>query len=374
MGNLELAIKRFLRTGEGAFDDLSLELFQYQFARNLPYQAYCRSQGIGIGDVRRWQDIPAVPVQAFKSAELATFPIGQAAAVFESSGTTQKTPSRHYLRTLVYYEASLKTSFENWVLNMTGSGPKNDQVAPLGQTPFLILTSPPSEVPHSSLSWMMDVVKRRWGAQGSQYFVRQGRLDELWLATMIAKMQASGTSAILLGTTIAYQALFEYCRKAGRRFVLPIGSRLMDTGGMKTHKRETSRPDFVRQAGEFLGIPEDHCINEYGMCEMSSQFYGKGSSTHLEGPAWVRTLVINPSTGREAVEGEIGLLRHFDLANVDSVMAIQTEDIGMKPSPGLRPPTPSGGRGAGGEGFILIGRAPEADVKGCSISAEAFLR
>ena len=132
----------------------------------------------------------------------------------------------------------------------------------------------------------------------------------------------------------------------------------MDTGGMKTQKREILRPEFVRQAGDYLGIPEDHCINEYGMCEMSSQFYGIGSSTHLEGPVWVRTLVIDPSTGREAVDGETGLLRHFDLSNGESVMAIQTEDVGRKD----------------GNGFILLGRAPEAEVKGCSISAEAFLR
>ena len=93
------------------------------------------------------------------------------------------------------------------------------------------------------------------------------------------------------------------------------------------------------------------------MCEMSSQFYGKGLSTRLEGPTWVRTLVIDPATGHETLHGQDGLLRHFDLANVDSVMAIQTEDVGR----------------AEDQGFTLLGRAPGADVKGCSISAEAFL-
>jgi hypothetical protein len=94
------------------------------------------------------------------------------------------------------------------------------------------------------------------------------------------------------------------------------------------------------------------------MCEMSSQFYGKGATTHLQGPEWVRTLIIDPTSGREAAEGSTGLLRHFDLANVDSVMAIQTEDLGRK----------------AGKGFMLLGRASEAELKGCSLSAEAFLR
>jgi len=74
-------LESFLRSGEGDFAALALDLFRYQFDLNKPYQAYCRSQGASPATVQRWEDIPAVPVQAFKSAELATFPIGQAAAV-----------------------------------------------------------------------------------------------------------------------------------------------------------------------------------------------------------------------------------------------------------------------------------------------------
>jgi hypothetical protein len=347
MGHIEQDIERFLRTGEGPFDSLVLELFRYQYERNKPYQSYCRSLNLGAADVRRWQDIPAVPVGAFKSAELATFPVGQAAAVFESSGTTVRTPSRHYLKTLAYYETSLKTSFEKWMLQNS-----------MSKMPFLILTPSPAEAPRSSLSWMMDVVKRTWGAPGSQYFVRHGRLDELWLSTLLTKAQVTGSPALLLGTTIAYLALFDYCVRSGKRFHLPAGSRLMDTGGMKTEKREITRPEFVQRAEEFLGIPEDDCVNEYGMCEMSSQFYGRGPSTLLEGPPWVRTLVFDPATGQEVPDGQPGLLRHIDLANVDSVLAIQTEDLGYRVT----------------NGFVLLGRAPQADLKGCSVSAEAFLR
>jgi len=90
------------------------------------------------------------------------------------------------------------------------------------------------------------------------------------------------------------------------------------------------------------------------MCELSSQCYGRGDSTWLEGPAWMKTLVVDPETGRPIKEGETGVLRHFDLANVDSVMAIQTEDQGR----------------AEGRGFHVLGRAAGADLKGCSLAAE----
>ena len=60
-----------------------------------------------------------------------------------------------------------------------------------------------------------------------------------------------------------------------------------------------------------------------------------------------------PETGREAGERETGLIRVFDLANVYSVMAIQTEDLGTRC----------------GEGFTLAGRAASAEPRGCSLQA-----
>ena len=70
-------------------------------------------------------------------------------------------------------------------------------------------------------------------------------------------------------------------------------------------------------------------------------------------PPWVRAQVISPETGREVSEGETGLIRVFDLANVFSVMAIQTEDLGVRR----------------GDGFELIGRAVLAEARGCSLMA-----
>ena len=63
--------------------------------------------------------------------------------------------------------------------------------------------------------------------------------------------------------------------------------------------------------------------------------------------------IISPETGREVGEGETGLIRVFDLANVYSVMAIQTEDLGVRR----------------GDGFALVGRAVLAEPRGCSLLA-----
>ena len=50
-------------------------------------------------------------------------------------------------------------------------------------------------------------------------------------------------------------------------------------------------------------------------------------------------------------DGETGLLRIFDLANLFSAMAIQTEDLAIRR----------------GDGFELLGRAELAETRGCSL-------
>ena len=243
MERLSLKIESFLRTGEGDFETIALELFAYQYEKNRPYHAYCRNQGATPGTVQRWQDIPAVPVRAFKSAELATFPVARSSAIFESSQTTAGGPSRHYLKDLLFYETALKTSFSHWVL------------PDAAHLPFLILTPAPGEAPRSSLTWMLDVVKRKYGADGSQFVVQRGRLDEPRLASLLKKYHAAGSPVALLGTTIAFLSFFDYLKKTNQRFILATGSRMVDTGGMKSPKPRSLACRFFEASVGCLGSP-----------------------------------------------------------------------------------------------------------------------
>ncbi|MEI7809208.1 MAG: acyl-protein synthetase, partial [Verrucomicrobiota bacterium] len=85
---------------------------------------------------------------------------------------------------------------------------------------------------------------------------------------------------------------------------------------------------------------------------LSSQAYDSGIHPRaFRFPPWVRVQIVSPETGCEVAEGETGLIRIFDLANVFSVAAIQTEDLGIRR----------------GEDFELVGRAQLAEPRGCSL-------
>ena len=131
----------------------------------------------------------------------------------------------------------------------------------------------------------------------------------------------------------------------------------METGGYKGRSRALPKGELHAAITEGLGLPPESIISEYGMSELSSQAYDRSYRAQTESPRvfrfppWARSQIVSPETGLEAGEGETGLLRVWDLANVYSVMAVQTEDLGIRR----------------GEGFELIGRAALAEQRGCSL-------
>ena len=143
------------------------------------------------------------------------------------------------------------------------------------------------------------------------------------------------------------------------RLKLPRGSRVMETGGYKGRRMAVARPVLVRRITERLGVPAFRVINEYGMTELTSQFYDvslkNGKASSVKGiPAWTRVLIVDPVTGRPVAKSRRGLIRIIDLANVGSCLAIQTEDEGRLV----------------GSGFEILGRKKGADLRGCSLSFE----
>lgn len=307
---------------EGEFDALAVALFRRQRECVAPYRRLCD----GLGDIHSWRDIPAVPAQAFKVFDLSCVAPNEAVAVFHSSGTTGRQSSRHYFDAdaLALYETSLTRGFA--------------LALPTRPPSLWALMPPPGEAPHSSLSHML-------GALGAQRFFWD---DDGGLGEALASLTEPIT---LFGTAFAFVSLFD---GAGRTWRLPAGSVVLETGGFKGRTREAPREELYGLFATRLGVPESQCFSEYGMSEMASQFYGRGLDPAKRGPHWVRTRAIDPVTGDDAAPGTPGLLRHYDLANFNSVVALQTQDSGT-----LTP-----------DGFVLHGRAPDAEVRGCSLTVE----
>ncbi|MFL4474858.1 hypothetical protein ACIPVK_12750 [Paeniglutamicibacter sp. MACA_103] len=377
--DLDLRIQAYIERGPGPatdssagspeddseFNVLALGLFAYQYERNIPYQRFCRARGVHPGSLSRWQDIPPVPLTAFKELTLACDPVEDAAAVFMTSGSTDPTTrGRNHHPHLYLYDASAREAFAHYFL------PDKRTMR------LLVLNARPDEQPNSSLAHFLGELVDAFGAPGSDYFMAGDELDWSRLATVLRDAEAAGEPVALLGTSFAYVHLLDALEREGLAFSLPAGSRLLDTGGYKGRSREVGADELRLNFGQRLGIADTWCVNYYGMTEISTQYYdstlreawlGRQPSVRRKAvPAWSRIRVIDPSTGEDVEPGQHGLIVHYDLANRGSCLAVLAEDIGY-----LVPPAP------GGEAiqpdFVLVGRAEAAEARGCSMALDEML-
>lgn len=352
----------------GQFEPLALRVFEFQIGRNPSYRRYCESKGQTPDTIGSWHDIPAVPTAAFKDLELAC---DRPEKVFLTSGTSQG-PSRrgrHPVPRLDIYRASILQNFTPHLL------------PDLADLQILILTGSPVIWPDSSLAHMMEVIRQEYGGPDSGYFFTEAGLDLDRLSRSLWEANEQNRPVLLAGVTLAFHQFLEHCQARRMTYRLPPGSRIMDTGGFKGRKIELSESDLYRQYENVLGIPQFSIVNEYGMTEMCSQFYDNVLADHQSGlsrprhkriPPWVRTRVLDPETLEERPSGSRGMLRHYDLANCGSVLALQTEDIGHTVGDGLAAARLPDGQGQAG--FEIEGRASGAEARGCSLLAEEMLR
>jgi hypothetical protein len=337
------------------FDRLALEAFRFQYESVPLYRRLCDLRGRDPSSVAGWREVPAAPADLFKESLGVPEPPG--ATVFLSSGTSAgaERRSRHVVSAESYelYRRSSMAHFSAMVLPDT-PGPMS----------VLVLAPTAATHPDSSLGHMYGFAVEAFAADTGDpatflhAFDRDGRAD-ISAATSWLEAAASATRPVLilaLSTTLT--ALFEALRASGRPLRLPADSRIVDTGGSKGG-RTLSRNGILKAAWRFLHIPAYLCVAEYGMTELLSQFYDDAFSSRWSGtlrprakvgPAWVRTVVVDPATLEPVPSGTRGLLRHVDLANCESISAVQTLDVGVEV----------------GAGFEVLGRASGSEARGCS--------
>src|SRR5579871_1465016 len=328
---------------DAAFNDLALRLFAYQLRYNAPYARFCARLGFTPSSLpSTWEAIPAVPAPAFKEAALTTFDPGKAALTFETSGTTGSRSGRHYMETAALYDAALLAGFERLVRGGA-------------RLRFVNLVPNPDERPTSSLGYMMRHVGRRLGDGRTGWYLRDSELLFDDFARGVRTACDEGQPVFITATAFALVHALDAMDRAAVRFALPPGSRVMETGGFKGRSRILDRAELYERTCAGFGLASSAIIAEYGMTELTSQYYDDAATRQKIGPPWLRARVVGPDR-MTLPAGKAGSLLHIDLANRSSCVAVQTEDLGVQ----------------GDRGFVLLGRAQDAAPRGCSLDAEGL--
>jgi hypothetical protein len=334
---LQKRILNFLaQPEESEFEKLALAIHDYQRTHNAAFNRYCDFLGIP-PRLNSWQEIPGVPQQAFKQSELRSFAGGPETIEFRTSGTSGEGYGRHLFPSLNLYETAVQRGWDYFEL------PRHK---------FVLLMQHPYDAPHSSLSRMGGILS---GFDKKAFFLTDdGKIELDRLKETLADRRAP---IVLFGSALSFLNLFEQAPRLSCSMC--AGSIIMETGGFKGKNRDIAKVDLYAQIADHFDLPVSSIWNEYGMTELSSQFYSSGIGQAHRAPPWVRFQVIEPDRDKEAVPGEVGQLKIIDLANLWSVLAVQTQDLAI-------------GQPAGG--FLLLGRDPAALPRGCSRAIDEVLK
>ncbi len=350
-------------------DALLLEALRWQAEHVVPYGKWIHQRN-GNPKPPSIDLFPGLPTDVFRYALVTPYPTEALTVRFETSGTTQLPRGVHALPHTRLYDLGAR----RMGAHMLGLGRQ-----PNAQWVLLLPSS--EEAPHSSLSHMVDDFLSQFAQPENVHRVwRNSQLLGDELTTAVRTACRKGHPTFLLGTAFAF--VHGEDQLGPGTFELPQGSFAMQTGGYKGRSREVE-PAMLRQAiGARYGLTDRCVVGEYGMTELSSQLYESTllESTPLEStlfhsipltpgtqtensrrgyvaPPWVRVSIVDPATLAPVGEGQSGLVRIDDLANLHSVCAIQTSDVGRMTDHGLE----------------LLGRDPNATARGCSLSVEDVL-
>lgn len=311
-----------------------IDLFHHQVKENTPYSNYVRALGISPDAVKHWSEIPALPTDAFKSTNNPScLADKEKQTTFLTSGTTTETKGAHHFSNTSTYEKSILSGWEHCKLP-----PLHPQT--------LILTPSGKDTPHSSLSHMFETLKLEI-CPTAEFIMTDNIVD---ISKVIAAAQ-SGQPVTLLGTALAFLQVFDALQDLGSKLQFAPASWALETGGYKGTERSLSKEELYLLFEQNLKIAESNIWNEYSMTELSSQFYTSGIGAPHIGPPSTRIKVIHPENGEQVGVGEMGYLVIYDLANVESCLAIRTQDLAIYHDP---------------QSFTLIGRDPSALPRGCS--------
>ncbi|MED4071948.1 CoF synthetase [Priestia endophytica] len=345
-----------LDIAEVTYNELALKLFQYQFKHNKAYKKFCQARKRTPLTVKRWIDIPPMPIQGYKELTLSCEPIEEAEAIFMTSGTTNsETKGKNYHPDLTVWDASMKGPFKRFVM-------------PDCEKMTIFVLSPAEDLNrNSSLSRYLSNAVAYFGTGNSEFFFSEEGLNFERLISQLRRCEEKRESVMLMGASFAYVHVLDYLKEKQIQFGLPEKSRIFDTGGFKGQSREVDMEHLYTEFQAYFQIGRDKCINMYGMTELSSQIYDQTilssylntSVIHDKAAApWLKTVILNTETLEPVQEGEKGVIAHYDLANWNSCLALLTEDLGYQTKNGL----------------VLLGRIKDSEARGCSIAVDQLIQ
>jgi phenylacetate-coenzyme A ligase PaaK-like adenylate-forming protein len=310
------------------FENLALEIFEFQAKHNSIYSAYLKARKIDPEKINDLESIPFLPIRFFKDFPVVSGPLDQFEEFFSSSGTTGMITSKHYFWSEDWYLQQAQKTFEQ-------------EYGELKDFHVLALLPAYLERKGSSLVSMAAHFIEMSGSEHSGFYLYNH--DELFQKLKL--LSKDSKKVLLLGVTFALLDLAE------KKEEFPQSENLivMETGGMKGRRKEMIREEVHQILKKSFQVDNIH--SEYGMTELMSQAYSKGEGKYTL-PLSMRVMLRDVNDPLEWTNRSQGGINVIDLANFHSCSFIETQDLGRIDE----------------RGFLeVLGRFDNSEIRGCNL-------
>ncbi len=314
---------------EKEFENICLEIFNYQFENNEVYKSFCKLLGKNPKNVASSIQIPFLPISFFKTNQIISTK-KKAKKIFTSSGTTNAVKSKHYVADLKLYETSILKTFKLFY-----GDPKNYAI--IGLLPNYM------ENKNSSLIYMVNFLMKKSNNSFNKFYLNNySKLKETLL-----KLEKNKKKIILFGVSYA---LLDFVKSYPLKLKYAT---IIETGGMKGKRKELIKRELHEKLKNGFGVSSIN--SEYGMTELMSQAYSLNDEK-FKFPPWMK-IYIRESEDPMTIKTNFksGGVNVIDLANYNSCSFIATDDLGKIDKNG---------------DFEILGRLDNSDQRGCSLLLE----
>ncbi len=309
-----------------SFEEKALAIYDYQYTLNPIYKQFINIVRYNGFKPEFVSEIPFLPIELFKTNEIKT-DLWSEVITFQSSGTSGMKRSHHLIRDPLWY---LQNTASIW----------HKHFGSLNKYCFVSLLPNYHDNPASSLLYMVDEFTKS-GIPAQQHFYRY---DYTSLHVHLNQLMTEGKKVVLFGVSFA---LLEYVRHFHHEMAANLI--VVETGGMKKHGKELTRSALHQALAD--GFEKARVVSEYGMTECLSQMYCLNGSGFIPNDR-MRICITEPSDpGVPVTNGQRGRINIVDLANLDTISFIATDDLGQSDEQGL---------------INILGRLDNSDLRGCN--------
>jgi len=335
------------------FNEYALRVFRFQYDNNEIYRKFVDAKGVDPASVTTWEDIPKMFNDIFKNDLLSSFPAEEASMYVLTSGTSSPSQKGSIIRDKWGQDLVFTA---NRIMTKSYLFPDFEEGT---RCRILILAPSPQVAPSMGMAIGMEQTRKEFGTPDSAFLMKRSGIDVVKLIEALRESEESGVPIALIGATSAFVYFFQACKRDGLKFNLPEGSRVCDGGGYRGRFGVVTREDYYRMVEDVLGVPWSHCVNILGSGETATNLSDDALYRFVKGleprkrsrpvPPWSRVRALSTDDLTPLPDGEVGLLAHWDLANVPHLLALVTDNLGYTSH--------------GGTACEIIGRAKIEDGK-----------